>query len=120
MEKKWIVLSGDKLWHYASPWKMEHVKGCILCENVTEFHQDRDSSTFWLSFKEVQGTYGDKKVSRDGLGVWEMQWDPDSSKGIVNCWRRKLVLACRQLLQADLAKDGIIPRPKVKKQGFFG
>ena len=89
-------------------------------ENVTEFHQSRDSLTFWLSFKEVQGTYGDKKVSKDGVSVWEMQWDPDSSSETINTWRRKLISSCRQLLQADLAKNGIAPRPKVKKQGFFG
>ena len=119
-KKKWIVLSGDKIWHYASPWHMNHVKGCILCNNVTEFHQSREGTTFWLSFTGVKGTYGDKKVSKDGGDIWEMQWDPDSDEETKNAWRRKFVSACPQLLHADLSKNGLVPRPNVKKQGFFG
>ena len=119
-KKKWIVLSGDRIWHYANPWQMEHVKGCILCNNVTEFHQSRDRVTFWITFMEVEGTYGDKKVTKGGTSVWELQWDPSSSEEIKTTWRRKFISSCPQLLRQDLSKNGIIPRPKIKKQGFFG
>ena len=113
-KKKWIVLCGNKIWHYESPWHMEHVKGVILCANVLSLEIDPDGVSLRIKFIEQEGKFGDKKISKAAEKTWELRWDPDSSRETKRTWRRKLVAACPRLLRQELKRQNI----RAKKGGF--
>jgi hypothetical protein len=101
-KKKWIVLCGDKLWLYETPFTLEHVKGCILCANILSFVEHADGQSFSIKFIEQEGHYGDKKISRKSEKSWDLRWDPSSSMIIRQTWKRRLAAASPVLFKGFL------------------
>ena len=103
-KRKWLVLCGSKLWHYESPWHMEHVKSFLICANVVSLVNSADMQSITISFNESD------KSGKVKEKTWELKWDSNSTSNAKQTWNRRLTAAVPVLLKAEVKKLKISPK----------
>lgn len=114
-KRKWIVLSGDTLWHFDNPWSMENVKGKIKTCNITDIIEEDGYVDAWsIRFYDSEITSNLNSVGETGeQSVWELKWDPENSVKERETWRRRLKAASTTIFCRWLDESGI----KYRKAG---
>ena len=108
-KRKWIVLSGDTLWHFDSPWTMERVKGKVKTCNLTDIiYEDGDTEAWSIRFYDDEISSNVNEIGETGeQSTWEFRWDPQNSTSEREAWRRRLKAASPMVFRKWLNESGI-------------
>ena len=108
-KRKWIVLSGDVLWHFDNPWSMEKVKGKITTCNITDVIYEEGLAGSWsIRYYDNEVPSNLNQVGEAGVqSIWELRWDPESSVSERLAWQRRLKAASTIVFRKWLDDAGI-------------